>query len=264
MSEAFQYLVYDIESVTNRPLLNKVLYPGEGLSDSEAYAKHVAELAEEGRDFINPSFHKPISLAAVAVAEDFSISRIGLLGGEDRTTASIVHDFWDIYNKQRPTLVDFNGKGFDLRLLELWAFQLGISIHKRHFEKFGTRYRFNEDNHIDLHEFLSNHGAIRWRGGLDLFSKLLGKPGKMSTKGEMVQELYDDGKQFEIDDYCLCDVMDTYFVFLRTRVMLGALTLTREQSLVEAAKEKIIQEMHNKQYFRTYLEHFETWQADDS
>jgi predicted PolB exonuclease-like 3'-5' exonuclease len=259
----FKYLVYDIESVTNKPLLNKVLYPGNGLSDEEAYQKHVDELAEEGRDFINPSFHKPISLAAIAVAEDFSISRIGLLGGENRTTANIVRDFWDVYNKQQPILVDFNGKGFDLRLLELWAFQLGITIHKRHFEKFGVRYKFADDKHLDLHDFLSNHGAIRWRGGLDLFSKLLGKPGKMSTKGEMVQALYDQEELFKIDDYCLCDTMDTYFVFLRTRVMTGALSLEQEQQLIEIAREKLIQRNSEDAYFSTYLEHFGQWAAEE-
>lgn len=256
---AFKYLVYDIESVTNKPLLNKVLYPGEDLDDEAAYQKHVAELAQNDRSFINPSFHKPISLAAIAVADDFSIAKIGLLGGDAKNTASIVKDFWNIYNKQRPVLVDFNGKGFDVRLLELWAFQLGIAIDKRHFEKFGARYRFSEDNHLDLHEFLCNYGAIRWRGGLDLFSKLLGKPGKMSTKGEMVQELYDADKQFEIDDYCLCDTMDTYFVFLRTRVMMGQLSLDHEHELVETAREKLIAMQSQDGYFVNYLENFGEW-----
>lgn len=262
MGDTFKYLVYDTETVTNKALLNKVLYSEEGLSDEEAYKKHVEELAAEGRDFINPSFHKPISIAAIAVAEDFSISKINLLGGEKRTTQSIVSHFWDIYNKQRPVLVDFNGKGFDLRVLELWAFQLGIQIHPRHFEKFGTRYRFSDEHHIDLHEFLTNNGAIRFRGGLDLFSKLLGKPGKMSTKGEMVQELFEAGKHFEIDDYCLCDTMDTYFVFLRTRVMKGELSLDQEHALVTAARRQIEERHESENYFSAYLEHFGEWVAE--
>lgn len=263
MSDSFTYLVYDIETVTNKPLLNKVLYPGEGLSDEDAYQKHVAELAAEGRDFINPAFHKPISIAAIAVASDFSISRINLLG-EDKTTPSIVKHFWDIYNEHRPVLVDFNGKGFDVRVLEMWAFQLGITIHGSHFDKFGARYKFAEDRHLDLHDFLSNYGAIRWRGGLDLFSKLLGKPGKMSTKGEMVQELYDAGEQFRIDDYCLCDTIDTYFVFLRTRVMKGELSLDREQELVDQAKQLLEEKREKEDYFKTYLEHFGDWVPEAS
>lgn len=263
MVNTFKYLVYDIETITNKSLLNKVLYPDENLSYEEAYQKHLAELAKEDRNFVNPAFHKPISLAAVAVGEDFSISRIGLLGGENRTTGNIVRDFWNIYNKQQPILVDFNGKGFDLRLLELWAFQLGITIHKRHFDKFGPRYKFADDQHLDLHDFLSNHGAIRWRGGLDLFSKLLGKPGKITTKGEMVQELFDQGEQFKIDDYCLCDALDTYFVFLRTRVMTGELTLEQERELVEEARAQLEEKNASDDYFGPYLEHFGEWVADE-
>ena len=32
----------------------------------------------------------------------------------------------------------------------------------------------------------------------------------------MVQDMYDAGRLAEINDYCRCDVLDTYFVFLRT------------------------------------------------
>ena len=35
----------------------------------------------------------------------------------------------------------------------------------------------------------------------------------------MVQDMYDAGRLAEINDYCRCDVLDTYFVFLRTRVL---------------------------------------------
>ena len=36
-----------------------------------------------------------------------------------------------------------------------------------------------------------------------------------------MQDLYDAGKLAEINDYCRCDVLDTYFVFLRTRRAAG-------------------------------------------
>lgn len=254
-----KYLIYDIESVVNKSLLNKVLYAGEGLSDDEAYKKQVAELAEEGKTFINASFHKPVSMAAVGVAPDYSIIKIKLLGGETRTSASIVREFWDIYNTKAPVLVDFNGRGYDIRLMELWAFQLGIRINERHFKQYGTRYRFSETGQIDLQDFLSNCGAARWQGGLNLFSKLLGKPGKMTTTGDDVQGLFESGKNFEIDDYCLADAMDTYFVFLRTRVMIGELTLEKERELVTTAK-KLLEEMSQSQgYFKLYLENFGEW-----
>ena len=264
MQSNFRYLVYDIETVTDKSLLQKVLYP-ELEGDSEgAYQKQLAELAETGRNFINPSFHRPISIAVVALREDYEISKIGILGKDKKDTRSIVEHYWETYNQYRPTLIDFNGKGFDLRVLELWAFRLGIPILPSHYEKFGTRYKFNENNHLDLHDFLTNYGAIRLRGGLNLFSKILGKPGKMGTSGDMVQELYDQGKQFEIDNYCLCDAMDTYFVFLRTLVMRSQLDLSREKDLVEAARGQMEGLKEKEGYLGEYLEKFGQWDPEQS
>ncbi len=249
-----------METVVNKGLLNRVVYAGQGLSDEEAYQKELAELAEDkNRTFVNPAFHKPVSIAAVAVAENFRITRIGVLGGEQKTAASMVRDFWDMYAKKNPILVDFHGSGFDLRVLELWAFQLGLSLPQRFFAKFGARNRFADELHLDLHEFLTNHGAIRYKGGLNLFSKLLGKPGKMDTKGDMVADLFNKGELSKIHDYCLCDTLDTYFVFLRTRVMTGELKLEEEQKLVEEARIKIEESYRETGYLKNYLDHFGAW-----
>lgn len=259
----FKYLIYDIETVTDKALLNRVLYAGQNLSPEEAYQKHLTELSEMDRTFVNPSFHQPVSLAAVAVADNFEITKIGLFGGDNRTPCAIVRSFWDTYRDKKPVLVDFNGKGFDLRMMELWAFRCGITLPKEHFDKFGVRHRFSDDRHFDLHEFLTNFGAIRLAGGLDLFSKILGKPGKTSTKGEMVQELYDAGDRFRIDDYCLSDALDTYFIFLRVQVLMGHITLLREKELVDAAKAKIEAHSAREGTFKNYLAAFGYWTSPE-
>ena len=74
-------------------------------------------------------------------------------------------------------------------------------------------------------------------GGLNLAANLLGKPGKMDVQGYMVQDMYDAGKVAEINDYCRCDVLDTYFVFLRSRVIVGELTLDKEQRIIFETKD---------------------------
>lgn len=259
MSQQFRYLVYDIETAIDKSLLNRVCYAGEGLDDQAAYQAQVAELAAQERDFINPAFHKPICIAAVGLNSDFEIQRIGLLGKDQKSPRALVEHFWETYNNNRPVLIDFNGKGFDLRVLELWAFRLGINIRESHYDKFGPRYRFNEEHHLDLHEFLTNYGAIRWKGGLNLFSKILGKPGKMDTKGDMVQELFEQGELGRIEDYCLGDAMDTYFVFLRTLVLRGVIDLERERALVEAAKLEMEKKQAESGNFTSYLAAFRYW-----
>ena len=142
----------------------------------------------------------------------------------------------------RPTLVSFNGRTFDLPLLELAAFRYGLSVPgwfnltAKSFEQ--ARNRYNLEAHIDLQELLTNFGSTRFTGGLNLAANLLGKPGKMDVEGHMVQDLFDAGKLSEIHDYCRCDVLDTYFVFLRTRVLLGRLTLDEEQGII--AEQKVV------------------------
>src|SRR4029078_58273 len=149
----------------------------------------------------------------------------------------ITENFWRGWDKyRRPPLVSFNGRTFDLPLMELAAFRYGVSVPgwfnlgAKSFEQY--RNRFNLDAHIDLQEILTNFGSTRFTGGLNLAANLLGKPGKMDVQGHMVQDLYEAGKLTEINDYCRCDVLDTYFVFLRTRVMIGELSLDEEEGLV--------------------------------
>lgn len=262
MQDHFRYLVYDIETITDKKLLQKVLYPEMEGKVEDAFQKHVTELAAEGKDFINPAFHLPITIGVVALNADFEISKIGILGKDQNSPRTLVEHFWDTYNDYEPILVDYNGKGFDLRVLELWAFRLGLAIRPSHFQKFGTRYKFSDERHMDLHEFLSNHGAIRWKGGLNLFSKILGKPGKMGTTGDQVQSLYDQGNFFQIQDYCLSDAMDTYFVFLRTLVMRGIITLSREKELVLEAKVQMETLQEKEGYFKSYLDQFKFWNPD--
>jgi hypothetical protein len=45
------------------------------------------------------------------------------------------------------------------------------------------------------------------------------------------------GRLQDINDYCLCDTIDTYFVFLRTRVLSGDLAPEQEAELVRQARE---------------------------
>lgn len=253
---SFQYLVYDIESIVDKALLNQVMYQGEGMSDEDAYNHHVKKITEEtGKTFVNAAYHIPVCLGVVAVDRDLSIQKIGLLGEDDKSPSGIVNHFWDMYNKGNFTLVDFNGRGYDIRLMELWAYRLGIPIHHKHFDKFGIRYRFNTDKELDLLEVLTNNMAVRFQGGLNLFAKLLGKPGKMDTKGDMVPELYEAGELNTIEDYCLGDVMDTYFIFLRWKVVQGVLSLDQEKKLVEKAYDKMKEYNKETGYLKKYLDY---------
>lgn len=239
-----QYLLFDIESVADADLVARVHFQGAVPRD-EAIDRYRAELRDKnGSDFIPYTYQVPISLAILRICSDFTIDAgesrpdpLTVLSGEPHVIADT---FWSgcLGKYLDTTLVTFNGRSFDLPLLELAAFRYGISIPKwfRGETRPDPRYRYSSERHLDLYDKLTNFGATRFAGGLNLAATLLGKPGKMNLAGHMVQDKYNAGALQEIHDYCCCDVLDTYFVFLRVMLMSGRLTLDEEQQLVARAK----------------------------
>jgi predicted PolB exonuclease-like 3'-5' exonuclease len=153
-------------------------------------------------------------------------------------------------------------------VLELAAYRYGLSLPKwfnvdaRTYDQ--SRNRYNTDSHLDLMDLFSNFGASRVTGGLNLLANLIGKPGKTGVDGSQVQGMYDRGEVQEINDYCRSDVLDTYFVFLRTRVLLGMLTLDQEHELVERVKAMLEQQASQSAAYQNYLEHWGDWERPES
>jgi predicted PolB exonuclease-like 3'-5' exonuclease len=258
------FLIMDSESVPDGRLLAQVKYPGDNLSPQEAVARAQAEARDRslgGSDFVPVSFHYPVAVCILRAGADFGLQELTCLDAPQFRTRRLVEQFWaglatyrEKY-KERIKLVTFNGRGFDLPLLELAAFRYGCS-GRDYFHS--SRNRFG-GGHLDLLEWLSNYGAVRISGGLDLLSKLLGKPGKMTVSGEMVYRLHLEGKAQEINDYCMFDTLDTYFVFLRTRVLTGELTLEQEHVQVMRAKAWLEQKVSYFPALRQYLDNWGDW-----
>ncbi len=260
-----RYLAFDIESVADGELVSKLRYPGENLSPDKAIRRYRDELMERFEsDFIPYTFQLPVSVAAGKIAADYRLLDIVVLDEPQFRPHVITEHFWRGWEKyRRPTLVSFNGRTFDVPLLELAAMRYGLSIpawfnlNAKSFEQYRNRY--NLDAHIDLQELLTNFGSTRFTGGLNLAANLLGKPGKMDVQGCMVQDMYDQGQLQQINDYCRCDLLDTYFVFLRTRVLIGELTLDAEQGLITETKTWLIRRAKETPAYQSYLERWGDW-----
>lgn len=264
-SSAVKFLVFDIESIADGDLVSKIRYPGEGLGPDEAIARYRAELMEKtGRDFIPYTFQIPVSVVVAKVDANYSLIDMVALDEPEFRSHVITEHFWRGWEAyRRPTLVSFNGRTFDMPLMELAAFRYGLSvpgwfnIYDKSWEQHRSRY--NTQSHLDLHDLLTNFGASRFSGGLNLAANVLGNPGKMDVQGDMVQDLFNEGKLAEINDYCRCDVLDTYFVFLRTSVMLGRMSLAREQEVVAETKQWITDRADGVSAYRTYLDNWGDW-----
>jgi hypothetical protein len=57
----------------------------------------------------------------------------------------------------------------------------------------------------------------------------------------------------------MCDALDTYFVFLRTRVLCGMISVDRERQLVDQAKKWIETAASHSLALAEYLRHFQFW-----
>lgn len=263
---AVRYLVFDIESVADGRLVARLRYPGEQLEPQVAIQRYRAALMEKYQsDFIPYTYQIPVSVAVAKVAADFRLIDLVTLDEPQFRPHVITENFWRGWEAyRRPTLVSFNGRTFDLPLMELAAFRYGISLpgwfnlHAKTYDQ--PRNRYNTESHLDLHDVLTNFGATRFSGGLNLVANILGKPGKMQVQGCMVQDLFDAGKLAEINDYCRCDVLDTYFVFLRSSVLLGNLTLDGEQEIVTATKEWLAERADVIPAYQMYIDNWGDWE----
>ena len=265
-SKNIRYLVFDIESVADGDLISKIRFPGEGKSPDEAIEAYCSELMEKfGSEFIPYTYHVPVAIAIIKVDRFLKIDDIVTLDAPEYRPHVITQMFWKGWEAyDMPTLVSFNGRTFDVPLLELSAFRFGIGIpnwfnlNDKSFEQ--RRNRYNQYAHFDLQEILTNFGATRFNGGLNLAANLLGKPGKMGIQGHMVQELYDKGQIDEINDYCRCDVLDTYFVMLRTKVLCGELELEQEKALTDYAVSWLEERTSEFPVYREYLDQCRPWE----
>jgi predicted PolB exonuclease-like 3'-5' exonuclease len=160
---------------------------------------------------------------------------VEVLCAQDYSEEGIVCEFWRRVEIFPGTLVSFNGRAFDLPVLEMQALRYGCQAPRYFNEKYGHRYRYSEERHYDLFDFLSNVGVHRIRGGFNLLARLIGLPGKTWVDGSMIQGLWEAGQLSMIHTYCRQDVIQTYGLFLRIELMRGRLTPEAYQAVWDAA-----------------------------
>jgi len=201
------YLVVDLETVPDGTLYTPPeTRPGEEKPFPPIYA------------------HQPVAIGALWLAPDLSFKRIGIIG-EQQDEAGQLEAFSEFIERESPTLVTWNGRGFDLPVLVLRSLRHGVSMGW-YYRRSDVRYRYSDEGHLDLGDALSDRGASRMTS-LDNAARLIGLPGKMGVDGSQVDGLYRAGRLVEIRHYCMTDVIQTGFVLLRYLLLTGR--ETREQ-----------------------------------
>ncbi len=219
MGKPTGYLVLDIETVPDPRLWHRPELPhGQEAPFPPIYAHQVIVV---GCMWLDPSYR---------------MMRLGVFA-EESDERGIIDSFSKFVDRHRPALVTYNGRTFDLPVLALRSLHHGVPMPWYYRER-GLRYRYSEEGHIDLCDWLADHGAAR-AGSLDALARLIGLPGKIGVDGSQIEGLHRAGKLTEIQHYCLGDVVQTALLFLRFRLLQGVLDRDRYRAAVAEMTEQL-------------------------
>ena len=250
-------MIFDLETVPDLISAKKLLNLPE-LSDSEILSALLARQRKQsnGSEFL-PHHLQQVVAISILLHQDGQL-KIWTL---DSSEENILTRFFQGIAKYQPTIVTWNGNGFDLPVLHYRALLYGIqAAHYWEVGENNTNYKWNNYinryhyRHLDLMDVLSSY-QLRAAASLDDIAVMLGAPGKMGLKGDLVSDWFFSGEIAKISDYCEIDVLNTYLVYLKFELMRGKLNCDKI-----AAEYKLLQEylqQQDKQHFNEFLQHWE-------
>jgi predicted PolB exonuclease-like 3'-5' exonuclease len=171
-------------------------------------------------DKVPPAPLNQIVTIGCLLLEDYVPKKLGCVG-ESKSEGDMLSDLAAWLDRTKPTIVTWNGRGFDMPVITSRAFRHGVAM-PWWFRDRNTRYRYSIEGHFDLMDFLADFGATK-NTRLDVYARLVGFPGKVGVDGSKVASMVESGKLAEVNAYCLCDVAQTAAIFLRVELLRGAL-----------------------------------------
>ncbi|MEK9672248.1 MAG: 3'-5' exonuclease [Rhodospirillaceae bacterium] len=218
--------VFDIETIpATDAVKNLTGFDGRGTQAlREELTRYHLEITDGRNDFHRQPFHRVVAISFLEAeidrtggGETYILKELRSGGEANFDEKRLLQGFFTYFERIRPRLVSFNGRGFDLPVLKYRAMAHGVQAPLLHdtsnkWENYTARY--STDWHCDLMEALSDFGASA-RIKLNEVCSILGLPGKFGVDGSNVAGMYDDGRIKEIRDYCETDVLNTYLVYLR-------------------------------------------------
>lgn len=253
-------LVFDIETIPDIENCKKI-YGLNDFSGSEAeLVQKIREIRIEqthGSDFMRHHLHKIIAISAVLEVRDKV--KIFSIGDETASEKEIIQRFFDGIEKYTPTLVSWNGAGFDLPVLHYRMLLHGISA-PRYWEigeednsfkwnNYLNRYHYR---HMDLMDILSCYQG-KAVASLDDIAQMLGLPGKFNMDGSQVFEAYAAGKIRDIRAYCETDVLNTYLIYLRFELIRGKLSQANYENKLLHLKQTLSSAHPTQPHFSEFL-----------
>lgn len=248
--------VFDIETVPDVDTGRRLHDDLQTLEDDRvASVLQQRRRIKTGSDFLPHYLHRIVSIAiAMRSGDKF---RVWSLGDEDADEPELLSRFFEGLERYTPTLVSWNGTGFDLPVMHYRALLHGIQA-PRYWETGDDDRSFRYDNylsryhrrHTDLMDVLSGFNG-RAVASLEAIAVMLGLPGKLGMSGAKVWDHYHSGDIQSIRDYCETDVLNTYLVYLRFELMRGVLTKTAYARELKLVRERLGES--EGEHFRAFL-----------
>lgn len=249
-------LVFDIETIPDTESGRK-LYELDGLSDEDtAQALFALRRAKVGNDFL-PHYLQKICAISLVISNGPKL-KVWSLGDENSDEKELITRFFAGIDKHTPTLVSWNGSGFDLPVLHYRAllhcvpaptyWETGENQQGFRWNNYLSRFHYR---HIDLMDLVAGYQNKAF-APLDDISTLLGFPGKMGMSGSKVWEQYSLGKIKSIRDYCETDVLNTYCVYLRFELIRGIINNEEYCNAIDSLKTYLSTE-NEKEHLQAFL-----------
>ncbi len=252
MNSGADCLVFDIETVPDAELGRRLGFEGDDIAVAERML--AARTEETGTSFLPLEQHRVVAISSVLRSDDQL--QAWSLGAADGDEPDLIRRFFAGVEKLRPTLVSWNGSGFDLPVLHYRMMRHGIPApaywdtgeRDRDFKWNNYLNRYHA-RHVDLMDVLAAYQP-RGRASLEHAALLLGLPGKLGMGGEQVFQYWKEGRIAEIRAYCETDVFNTYLIWLRFQLVRGHLSPAQHGAEVARAREWLAgrTEPHWRQY----------------
>ena len=234
-------LVFDLETIPDIEGLRRLNGWGEDIEDVEVVTRAFAARKEAtGSDFL------PLHLQKVAVVgcvfRDDQGFRVKCLGSADDPEPALLSGFFKTIEKYTPKLISWNGSGFDLPVLHYRSLIHGVTA-PRYWDMGEDDREFKYNNylsryhtrHLDLMDVLAKYNG-RGNAPLDDLAKLCGFPGKLGMDGSQVWKSWMEGRADEVRAYCETDVVNTWLVYCRFRLLRGELDQASYQSEIDLVR----------------------------
>jgi 3'-5' exonuclease len=232
-----RFVTLDLETVPDEGLVAAV----DGRAGSP-YPEQLQRVVADRRartggrsDFLPLPYHRPVAACLLEAVDDgglLSVTDVEAWTDRKDGEAAFLDRLWSRLDDA--TVVTFHGRGFDLPVLELRSLKLGVPAPRW----FAGARRPGSAEHLDVKELLAAPGSSG-AAPLDLYAKLVGLPGKEGVAGADVGALYAAGELDRIVAYCMTDVVQTFLLLLRHRLVEGSLSPDGWSESAELARERL-------------------------